>query len=318
MYILHLVDRPSAEAVAAALAQAFGVPPAEVDVAAEGELDRNWGALVTCTTEERFGDVALSLDVYALDAVADQPAEHHLAAALAALLRTAVLFPAEGVRPSAYWVATPEGVVARARVADTDDPDEFLVDAVEAPVARLPHVRVIRIPEAVYDLRVATPVADAFRDGLVGEREEPAVDSLGAWEMLVRTMADAWRPAGWYPSKLYGWRLEARDRLSVAEAELPPQDATALRAALAGLDELFLAHTVEDPEHRLAREITGGDDPAGRGWWWYRRPDPLPWDEGFRPCHQPGQRPGPVGTADGDGGVTDGARPQENIGQITP
>lgn len=54
------------------------------------------------------------------------------------------------------------------------------------------------------------------------------------------------------------------------------------------------------------------------GWWWYRRPDPLPWDEDLRPCHQPGQRSGPVGTADGDGGGTDGARPQENTGQITP
>ncbi|WUD71977.1 hypothetical protein OG937_09855 [Streptomyces sp. NBC_00510] len=289
MYILHLVDRPSDEAVAAALARVFGVPPSEVDIAADGVIERNWEALVSCTTGEPFGDVTLSLDIYVLAAVtADRPAEHQLAAELAEVLRTPVLFAAEGVRPSAFWVATPEGVVARARVGDTDEPGEFIVAAVEAPVARLPHVRVIRIPEAVWDLEMATPIADAFRDRPAGEWEERPGDRLAAWEMLVRMMADGWRPAGWCPSDLYGWRLEARDELAEAAAALPSEAAEPLRNALAELDRLFVAYTVEDPEHLLAREITGGDDTGGRGWWWYRRPEPLPWDESLRPCHQPG------------------------------
>ncbi|MFF3947056.1 hypothetical protein ACFYYN_19810 [Streptomyces sp. NPDC001902] len=289
MYILHLVDRPSDEAVAVALARVFGVPPSEVDIAADGVIERDWEALVSCTTGERFGDVALSLDIYVLAAVtADRPAEHALAAEVAEVLRTPVLFAAEGVRPSAFWVATPEGVVTRARVGDTDDPDEFIVDALEAPVARLPHVRVIRIPEAVEDLGTATPVADAFSEA--GSQDGPADAGrpLAAWEELVRMMADGWRPAGWCPADVYGWRLEARDELAEAAAALPSEAAEPLRNALAELDRLFVTHTVEDPERLLAREIAGGDDTGGRSWWWYRRPEPLPWDESLRPRHQPG------------------------------
>ncbi|MDX2646935.1 hypothetical protein PV341_25860 [Streptomyces sp. PA03-1a] len=288
MYILHLVDRPCDEAVAAALARVFGVPTSEVDIAADGVIERNWEALVSCTTGERFGDVALALDIYVMAAAADRPAEHTLAAELAALLGTAVFFSAEGVRPSACWVATPNGAVARARAGDTDEPGEFIVAAVEAPVAPLPHVRVMRIPEAVWDLEVATPIADAFRERPAGEWEWRAGDRLAAWEMLVRMMADGWRPAGWCPADLYGWRLEARDELAEAAAALPSEAAEPLRNAPAELDRLFVAHTVEDPEHLLAREIAAGGDTGGRNWWWYRRPEPLPWDESLRPRHQPG------------------------------
>ncbi|MFJ4844929.1 MULTISPECIES: hypothetical protein [unclassified Streptomyces] len=44
------------------------------------------------------------------------------------------------------------------------------------------------------------------------------------------------------------------------------------------MDDVFAASTVDDPGHVLVRELAGHDgDRVERGWWWYRRPDPLPW-----------------------------------------
>jgi len=208
-----------------------------------------------------------------------------------------VLFPTEEIAPSSYWLATPEGVVTRARLLASDDEHPvYTVDAVEAPVTQLPNAAVTRIPEAVRELRIATPTADAFADTLASLRqfptgsldpalaEEPgspawyACTRLGSWEMMIRQMADQWAPSDWYPQALYRDRLASRDGLAELHDQLPKNAADLFQDSLEQLDRLFIELTIEDPEHLLARQLAlPGKDPGAHGWWWYRRPDPLPW-----------------------------------------
>ncbi|WP_329317951.1 hypothetical protein [Streptomyces sp. NBC_01262] len=287
------------EAIAAALAKHLGVAVSEVDVAdADGDPDeRNWDALVSCEYSAVRGDVAWSLDIYAQDAVAHQPTERTLASAFASATQRAVLFPAEGTRPSAYWLATPEGVVTRARLLASDDEEPvYTVDAIEAPVPQLPNAKLTRIPEAVRELQIATPTTDAFTASLASLRqlpsgsqdpalsEEPgspawyACTRLGSWEMLIRQMAARWAPSDWYPQDLYRDRLISRDGLAELRNRLPKNVADLFQESLEQLDLLFVELTIEDPQHLLARELAApGEDPEAHGSWWYRRPEPLPW-----------------------------------------
>ncbi|MEU6347287.1 hypothetical protein ABZ883_40855 [Streptomyces sp. NPDC046977] len=307
IYDLLLVDPRRPDALAASLAAVLDVPVGEVDVGHEdGDADdRNWDALVLCTYGEPRGDLSLVLSIYTRDEVPCQAEERGFASLLAAEVRTAVLFSAEGLRPSAYWVATPDGVVARARLHESDDdPPSLHVDTVEAPVPQLPRTPVARIPEVVGDLPVATPVTDALREHPADiaytvplsdkpwPREWDALDALGAWEMLVRMMEADWEPAGWCPADLYQWRLEARDQIADHAPHLPEPAAALLLSALSEVDDVFAAATVDDPGHVLVRELAGRDgDRVERGWWWYRRPEPLPWREA-EACVQPmGGRP---------------------------
>jgi hypothetical protein len=287
------------EAITAALAKHLGVAVSEVDVAdADGDPDeRNWDALVSCEYSAVRGDVNWSLDIYAQDAVAHQPTERRLASAFASATQTAVLFPAEETFPSAYWLATPEGVVSRARLLASDDEQPvYTVDAVEAPVPQLPNAELTKIPEVVREVRIATPTADAFADALASLRQLPsgsldpalseesgspawyACTQLGSWEMLIRQMAAQWAPSDWYPQDLYRDRLTSRDGLAELRDQLPKNAADLLQDSLEQLDRLFIELTGEDAEHLLARELAvPGQDPGVHGWWWYRRPDPLPW-----------------------------------------
>ncbi|MEU9478553.1 hypothetical protein [Streptomyces sp. NPDC048191] len=279
------------DTVTAALVQCLHVQVQEVDVADEDtdqEL-RNWDALVFCEMATVQGDVSTYLDIDVQEAVHPQPTERELASALARTAATAVLFPAEEMLPSAYWLATEDGVVTRARVYESDGEEtHYTIDRVESPVGQLPHVTVARIPEVVGEAKIATPLGDVFaahlqrmypeEAGTPGAPLWRARSSLGAWEKLVRQMDAAWAPSGWYPSDLYRQRLEARDKLEQVRGQLPENVAAQLQNALEPLDALFVELTVEDTGGLLDKELARTEGAASdRGWWWNRRPDPLPW-----------------------------------------
>ncbi|WP_405692721.1 hypothetical protein [Streptomyces sp. NBC_01185] len=146
VYTFLTVHRPAPRTMASALASALGAEAQHVDVADEdtGRTDdRNRDAPVLCTRHPVAGDLALAWDVSASDAVTSPPSEAEAASRLAVLLRTTVLYPASGVRPSAYWAAGPDGRVARARLLEGEEvPPVLVVDAVETPMDQLPTARV--------------------------------------------------------------------------------------------------------------------------------------------------------------------------------
>ncbi|MFJ6484423.1 MULTISPECIES: hypothetical protein [unclassified Streptomyces] len=286
-YNLITVDALATETTAAALARCFGVAVGDVDVAeaaADAEL-RNWAAPVLCTYEAVSGDLARSLDLYAQDQVADQPPEPELAARFAGAAGTTVLFPAEEACPSAYWAATPEGLVTRVRLELSDDePPLYTVDSAEAPVPQLPRAVVERFAEIVREQRPPAPVAEALMASAArlwpDDGPHPSLaGALTVWERVVVQLESGWAPTGWYPADLYRERLEARDDLARIGARLPPEVRRLLDDAVEGLDLRFVRATEEDPSGSLIEELTGrppGRDPFGR--WWYRRPTPVPWE----------------------------------------
>ncbi|MEU6507609.1 hypothetical protein [Streptomyces sp. NPDC046942] len=290
-YNLLTVKPLTLDAVTEALAQCLHVQVQEVDVADEdtGQELRNWDALVFCEKATVQGDVSTYLDIYAQESVHPQPSERELASALARTAGTAVLFHAEETLPSAYWLTTEDGVVTRARVYESDDEEaHYTIDRVETPVSGLPHVTVARIPEVVSEAKIDTPLGDVFaahlqrmypkEAGTAGAPLWRARSSLGAWEKFVRQMDASWAPSGWYPSDLYRQRLESRDKLEQVRGQLPENVAALLQNALEPLDALFVELTVEDTGGLLDKELTHTEGAASeRGWWWNRRPDPLPW-----------------------------------------
>ncbi|MFF1687114.1 MULTISPECIES: hypothetical protein [unclassified Streptomyces] len=292
-YNLLTVEPLSNEAVAQALAHCLGLPVHDVDVADEHtDQDlRNWDALVLCEKTAVQGDLTVSLEVYAQDSVRLQPDEADLATEFARAAHAVVLYPAEEALPSAYWLTTDDGTVTRARLLTSHDENPtYTIDTVEAPVARLPHAQVARLPEIVREQRTVTPVSDRFtallhtldRDQAdrPGTPHWKARTSLAAWEQLIRTMADRWAPAGWYPADLYLERLDARDELEVMQRQLTPQAVELLQLAAEPLDKQFFELTVQDDT--WLSELPQPSKPdhtksESRGWWWHRRPDPLPW-----------------------------------------
>lgn len=102
---------------------------------------RDWTAPVLCGYIRLRGDLSLELDVYVEDALVNEaPAEPELARRLAMALGVPVLYPAEEVLPSAYWLATSSGESVRARLhASDDEPPVHTIDAVESAVAQLRH-----------------------------------------------------------------------------------------------------------------------------------------------------------------------------------
>ncbi|MFF9602786.1 hypothetical protein ACF1GY_10935 [Streptomyces sp. NPDC014684] len=289
-YNLLTLESLSLDRVTLALSQCFHVGVEDVDVADEAtDQDlRNWDALVLCEKTTVLGDVSTSLDIYLQESVEPQPSERELASALARATRSAVLFPAEEAVPSAYWLAAEDGVITRARLNSSDDEQpRYTIDVVEAPVAGLPHVRVDRISEVVREQQVPTPVGAAFAAHVQRlfpeEAKTPgtphwyASNRLGAWEKLVLQMEAGWAPGGWFPSDLYLERLEARDELDEVSDRLPESVTSLLGNALAPLDTLFTRMTVADTD-QVCRELARAQGiTPGRGWWWDRRPDPLPW-----------------------------------------
>ncbi|MFJ5219935.1 hypothetical protein ACIP98_35240 [Streptomyces sp. NPDC088354] len=74
--------------------------------------------------------------------------------------------------------------------------------------------------------------------------------------------------------------LEARDRIAETAPHPPERAASPLLLAPHEMDDVFAGSTVDDPGRVLVRELAGDDrDRGGRGWWWNRRPDPLPWHD---------------------------------------
>ncbi|MGW0785551.1 hypothetical protein [Streptomyces sp. NPDC002913] len=157
LYTFLTVHAPAPHTTASALAAALGAETEDVDVAGEvtGRTDdRNWDAPVLCTHHPVAGDLALAWDVSVSDEVTSPPSEAAVAARLAARLRTTVLYPAPGARPSAYWAAGPDGRVARARLLEgEEEPPVLVVDAVEAPMGHLPTARVEVLTELSYEER---------------------------------------------------------------------------------------------------------------------------------------------------------------------
>ncbi|MEW1909443.1 hypothetical protein AB0442_13455 [Kitasatospora sp. NPDC085895] len=280
--------------IAAGLAEQFGLPTGEVDVAGADDYDnRNWDAVVSCTYERVLGDVTWALDIHAAADRPGLPSESQLAAGLAGRLGRSVLFPAQESLPSAYWLAAPGGLVTRARLL-IDDEDEvtYTIDAVEQAVPDLPSTPVQRQPEVIREHRPATPATDAFAAWLTehehsrGHGTDPAEEEaewyartrLGAWESLAERMAAAWRPDDWYPADFYHEDLEVRDQLVQTVAALPQEVSARAAEALASIDEVFREHTVDDKGTAVSEALgLPRLDVALRSWWWQRRPNPLPW-----------------------------------------
>jgi hypothetical protein len=275
-YDLLLAGDLDVPRLTAALAALASVPLEAADVAAVEAEDRNWDAPVLCTYEAVQGDVSWSLDVHLRDDVPAAPDEAAAAEFLAAALDMPVLYPAEPFPPSAYWLAAPDGPRTRARVyeIDKDDGTALVIDAVARPVAALPGVRAELQPEVIREHRMPTLVTDGFESWLAAQFRIPergdalwsACRRLGAWEALTVRMASGWPPDGWYPADYYREDLATRDALASDVDRLPPEVAGRFADSLAWVDEAFKAGTREEQPV-----------PPGRGWWWGRLPDPVPW-----------------------------------------
>nr|WP_063826144.1 hypothetical protein [Streptomyces antibioticus] len=287
MYNLLVTGAATPSKLPTALATAFHISVHDVDVAdAFGDPDhRNWDAAVSCEYTALHGDPSWALDLHAQAFVPNPPGESDLAKELAALTGEVALFPAAEALPSAYWAASPEGVLTRARVVVSDDEEPvYRVDAVEKPLQRLPGAHVTRIAEVVGELNIPTPLTDTFRAQLPARESASgtpvweAWTHLGAWEKLVAHMASGWAGSGWCPPDLYRDRLEARDDLEGLTSRLPETIATELRIALHRLDSAYTELTTEDKRGELAGLLLGPEARQRQlGWWWHRRPEPLPW-----------------------------------------
>lgn len=295
-YNLILRGEMSTERLAAALAALVSLPIDSVDVGADSDEDRNWSAPVNCTYVELAGDVQWRLDIYLDESIVNQPNEAQAAAWLARQLQTVILYPAEVAPPSAFWLVGPDGRHIRARLYEDDDDSDILtcwISAVEYPVAMMPALPVMPIPEVIREYRVAAPITEWLRGILrplleseksMGKSTAGAQEAwyactrLGAWESMVNRLASGWPPDGWYPAVYYQQDLETRDELAQMCRTYQQVVRGPLEAALVDVDRQFKALTQEDLEGALAAEL--GSKYAGTAsseWWWRRIPHPLPW-----------------------------------------
>ncbi|MFF4951538.1 hypothetical protein [Streptomyces chattanoogensis] len=156
-YDYFLVGKWEAEELLPALAEGFRVRPDEVDIAYDedgaGAEDRNWAAPVLCEAHPVHGDCSWILQLYA-HGLAEVPDSRTLGLRLARWSGRVVLYSAPLVRPSAYWMATPDGRVGRARMYDPEDdwPDgTWRLETVELTVPQLPCVAVDFVYEMIGD-----------------------------------------------------------------------------------------------------------------------------------------------------------------------
>lgn len=262
---------PDPDGLTRALAQAFALPAARVDVAPDGTVDgRHWDtALVTCDYEVlRTGDLQGMLNVYATPAVTTPPTPEALATVLARTLDTPVLTEVESetAPPSLRKVFLPQGWTTYTAVEDLDPPPEadqpsFRVYATQAGLAAFPRAEVKGLSAAVHAHRPHTPLTDAL------DASRAYRNLLHPWEALISRMAAGWPPARWYGADMYREDLEARDGLEAALPTLPEP----VRTALATLDARFRELTADDAGAEL------GADPATTPWYRHRRPAVLPW-----------------------------------------
>ncbi len=261
---------------AEALARATGRPIGDVDVADEDTMDRRWEAPVLVTFRPSAGDIQWVLDVTA------PLGSHHadVALGLAEALGVPVLYDTGLLRPSSYWLAAPAGFRTRARVYDGPDDQgdagaPLTIDAVERAVAELPRVPVQAQPEVIRDYPMATPIADqaAVDAGSVeaGSAVARELRLLHAWEARVVRMTSGWPPDGWYPAGFYSEDLEVRDELEGV-----------LLSAVRQVDGEFRAATREAGPDEMAATFSESIG-EGKGWWWRRLPEPVPWGPGREP-----------------------------------
>ena len=270
-YDLWLIGDLDVPRIRAALAALAHVPVGEVDVGSGWGDDRRPQAAALCTYEKVDGDLSYWLDIHLTTA---EPTEEELAGHLAAELGVPVVYSAQSDPPSAFWLVEPDGTRTRARIEDEDlaETTLHLIDAVERPVALLPHVKVEAQPEVIRQHRMATPITDDFRAWLAAERPalvaalRSPVSRLAAWEATTVRMASGWPPDGWYPLDYFREDLSVRDQLATDAGQLPADAAARFTAALTAVDEAFRAGTRE-----------AGPDSPEPGWWWRRVPEPRPW-----------------------------------------
>lgn len=299
---LFMTGELCTDRLAIALAEIFRTPPEVVEVVDEeaGPEERNWDALVFCEYTAVLGQVSWALDIYARETVVEHPDESELARLLAEKLRCVVLYPSGGtVRPSAYRLVTPDGLVTRARLLESDDDEPFhTIDAVEDPVPQLPDVRVELMREVIREQPVPVPIAESFSAAVEawsearsreGKGSEPSAlepgtslwyarNSLGAWEKSVHRVENDWQPGGRYPVDMYAEDLHVRDELDELLHGLPQEIREILRDSVNRLDERFREATQEDGGKALAASL--GASPISmmnKDWWWHRRPVRLPW-----------------------------------------
>ncbi|MFF0292077.1 hypothetical protein ACFYST_04200 [Kitasatospora sp. NPDC004614] len=155
IYNIFVTGSLGPERLKPALAEQFSVSPENVDVAHSDEWEvRDWDAQVICEFRPTSGDTCLMLDISVVDSVQGQPTEPEFAILLAARLQLPVLFPDPCIDPSAYWVADPLGKTARARLyAPDEEGGNYVIDAVDAPIAGLPGIPVKNFEEAVRRFR---------------------------------------------------------------------------------------------------------------------------------------------------------------------
>jgi hypothetical protein len=261
--------------LAGALADLAGVAAGLVDIADRDAEERAWDSAVLCTYEPVGGDVSWLLDVYSVAGEAREPDVSVAAGSLAARLGVPVLWAAQELPPSAFWLVMPDGTRTRARVYEGDgDVPAYRVDAVERPVPAFPSARVEPLPEVIREHPVPTPVADELAAWLAGEDvvlPEGTQDAvrqahmyLAVWEQLTERMAAGWPPDGWYPADFYREDLANRDRLDAAVTRLPAATTGRFGWAIGRVDERF---------RTLTHETTDAPTPGGEAWWWRRAPD---------------------------------------------
>ncbi len=67
---------------------------------------------------------------------------------------------------------------------------------------------------------------------------------------------------------------------STFTSELPHPSSGYLTQALDLLDRKFEELTVDDGGEALATALGAATTDLGDGWWWHRRPEPVPWPGG--------------------------------------
>ncbi|MEV6963444.1 hypothetical protein AB0M97_30700 [Streptomyces sp. NPDC051207] len=269
------------ERMSAILAEAFDVPAADIDVSDASELEsRNWDALVTCEYEFIAGDLQWSLSIYAAEEVKHQLSEADLALHVARRLDVPVFFAWRGEVPWIRRVALPDGGLTLARVAEQDDQPGFYVEAAEAPIAGLPDVRVMHLPEVVRAFGIPTPVTDAVAPRGVGDTQERIRGLLVNWERLCVRLRSNWPPNNWYSAAMYKEDLEYRDSLDVLLRDLPETEREKFGEALRELDSQYRELTIDDGGQAVGALGSNAVDLAGRAWYWRRRPQVLPWASG--------------------------------------
>ncbi|MEE1940521.1 hypothetical protein V1L54_14085 [Streptomyces sp. TRM 70361] len=287
MCLLSAVGELDADRLVTALAEIFRAAPEEVEVVDEGDdpEGRNWNALVHCDRSALRGHISWFLDVYVQKQVAERPSGAEVARRLAGRLWRVVLYPADGVRPSAYWLVTPEGLVTRARLYESDDEEPvYTIDAVEDPVPHLPDVRVELIREVIREQPDPTPVSGEFSASAeacpgTGDALWCAMDSLGAWEKSVYRVESDWPPRGRYPADTYAEDLEIRDEIGGMLPALPQELGDLLRCSAERVDERFRDATRDDGGQALSAALgISRIALADKGWWWHRRPVRLSWE----------------------------------------